>query len=180
MPSMEELQALLAEKIAKLDEEHRENTKRSQEEREKWLLDAELERKERLDKYRAQIEAHESEERKKAAAEEKRRREEVAERVAQEQKQAALDEILRLQREKLEWLEKAISEAEFAEEQHRKSLEQPQTVPDNTKEIAVSAEYPQTSANGGSAAEGTSGSTPENPLMPNHLKSILRQATRTY
>jgi len=181
MPTMKELQAQLAEKIAKLDEERRENAKRNQEEREKMLLEVELERKERLEKYQEQINAREKAQREKEKADELVRQKELAERMATEQKQAALDETLRLQREKLDWLTKAIADAEFVEEQHRKSLENSRNIPTTVEEgAAVSAEYPQSCASGGAAAEGTSGSTPETPLMSNHLKSILRQATRSY
>lgn len=181
MPTMEELQAQLAEKIEKLDEERRENAKKNQEERERMLLEVEMERKARLEKYQAQIAAHEKEQKAKAEADEARRQRETADRMAAEQKQAALDDTLRLQREKLEWLEKAIAEAEFAEEQHKKSLENSQNIRTTVEEgAAVGAEYPQTCAHGGASAEGTNGDTPETPLMSSHLKSILRQATRNY
>jgi chromosome segregation ATPase len=181
MPSLEELQAALADSIAKLDQERQENARRNKEERENMLLEVEIERKKRLEKHQAQVAEHERQQREKEAAAEARRQAEIAERVVSDQKQAALDEALRIQREKLEWLEKAIADAEFTEEQHKKALESQRAVPTLAEESeAVSAEYPQTCANGGAAAAGTDGSTPVNPLMSDHLKNILRQATRSY
>jgi DNA repair exonuclease SbcCD ATPase subunit len=181
MPSIEELQAQLATRIAELDKERQENAKRAKEEREKMLLDAEIERQEHLEAYQAKIAEHEAKKRAEEAAVELRRQAELTERLATEQKQNALDETLRLQREKLEWLETAISNAEFTEEQHRKSLENSRIIlPALLEPSDVSAEYPQTSAEGGAAADGTDGNTPETPLMSSHLKSILRQATRQY
>jgi DNA repair exonuclease SbcCD ATPase subunit len=181
MSTIEELQAQLATRIAELDKERQENAKRNKDEREKMLLEVELERQERLDAYQAKIAQHEAKKRAEEAAAEVRKQAETAERVATEQKQNALDESLRIQREKLEWLTTAISNAEFTEEQHRKDLENSRVILPTAAELnEVSAEYPQTSADGGTSVEGTDGNTPETPLMSSHLKNILRQATRQY
>lgn len=177
--NIEELQRELERKIAKLDEERQANAKKAKEERENLLLEVEMERKERLARYEAQVAAHEKEEREKVAAEEVRRKTEIEARLATEQKQNILDETLRLQREKLEWLERAISNAEFVEEQHRLSLANSRIViVPETEPSEVSAEYPQTCADGGASSEGTDGNTPNNSLMSSHLKNILRQANR--
>ena len=181
MLSIEELQAQLAEKIASLDTERKENAKLAKEERERMILDIEIERKQRQEAYEAKVAEHEKNQRDREASVEAKRQAEIAERMVTEQKQSALDENLRLQREKLEWLEKTIADAEFSEEQHRNSLKNmlilPVTVVEGTE---VSKEYPQTCAEGGASASGTEGSTPENPLMSTHLKQILRQTTRQY
>jgi hypothetical protein len=177
--NLEELQLELQRKIEKLDEERRTNAAQAAKEREALLLDMDIERKQRLDEYQAKVAKLEAKRHAEEEAKEAQRTKEVAARVAEEQKQSALDETLRLQREKLEWLETAISNAEFSEEQHRKHLENLRVLPAEfvgTEE--VSAEYPQTCADGGASAPGTEGSTPETPLMSQHLKMILRQAQR--
>jgi hypothetical protein len=177
--SLEELQAVLAERIVKLDEERKNNALQQSKEREGLLLEMELERKQRLEEYQAKVAVHEAKRRAEEESKEAQRVKETAERMAAEQKQNALDEALILQREKLEWLTTAISNAEFSEDQHRKSMENlrvlPSVEPTGTE---VSAEYPQTCADGGASAEGTEGSTPENQSMSSHLREILRQAQR--
>ena len=175
--NIEELQAMLQEKIQKLDEERKANALQQAKEREALLLDMDIERKQRLDEYQAKVAKLEARKKAEEVAKEVQRIKETAARVAEEQKQNTLDETLRLQREKLEWLTTAISNAEFSEEQHRKSLKNDIIVvyPGVSE---VSSEYPQTSAEGGAAAVGTEGSTPETPLMSSHLKNILRQAQR--
>ena len=177
--SLEELQIVLAERIAKLDADRQENARKNQEERERMLLDIEIERRVRMEEYQTKIAAHEAKRKSEEEAKEAQRIKETAERVAAEQKQNALDETLRLQREKLEWLTNAISEAEFNEEQHRKAIENMKSLPpvEVTGE-EVSAEYPQTGADGGASAKGTDGSTPETQSMSQHLRTILRQAQR--
>jgi outer membrane PBP1 activator LpoA protein len=179
MQSLEELQAALAERIQKLDEERRINAEHHAKEQADMLLEAELERKQRIDEYQAKVAVLEARKQAEEAAKEAQRRQELSERLAAEQKQSVLDETLRLQREKLEWLTKATSEAKFNEEKNRKAMENLRVLPaaEPTGE-EVSAEYPQTGADGGAAAKGTEGSTPENELMANHLRQILRQANR--
>jgi prolyl oligopeptidase PreP (S9A serine peptidase family) len=177
--NIEELQAMLQEKIQKLDEERKANAQQQAKEREALLLDMDIERKQRLDEYQAKVAKLEARKKAEEEAKEVQRAKDTAVRVAEEQKQNTLDETLRLQREKLEWLTTAISNAEFSEEQHRRHLEDLRVLPPfETAVGTVSAEYPQTSASGGAAAEGTDGNTPETPLMSIHLKSILRQAQR--
>src|ERR1035437_9881373 len=177
--TLEELQAVLAERIAKLDEERKINALQQAKEREAMLLEADMERAQRLEEYQAKVAVLEARKKAEEEAKEAQRIQETSERMAAEQKQNALDETLRLKREKLEWLTTAISNAEFSEEQHRKALENQRVLPvEPVGTEEVSAEYPQTGADGGAAAEGTEGSTPETPLMSSHLKNILRQAQR--
>jgi hypothetical protein len=177
--SLEELQAALVERIAKLDEERKNNALQQSKEREAMLLEAEMDRKQRLEEYQAKVAALEARKKVEEGAKEAQRIKETAARVAEEQKQNALDAALLLQREKLEWLTTAISNAEFSEEQHRKALENQRVLPSvEPTGTEVSAAYPQTCADGGASAPGTEGSTPETPLMSSHLKMILRQAQR--
>ena len=177
--SLEELQAVLAERIVRLDEERKANAQQQAKEREGLLLEMEMERKQRLDEYQAKVTVLESKRAQEAADKEAQRIKETAARVAEEQKQNSLDEALRLQREKLEWLTTAISNAEFSEDQHRKAMENLRVLPSvEVTGIEVSAEYPQTCADGGASIPGTEGSTPDSPLMSQHLKLILRQAQR--
>jgi hypothetical protein len=174
--TLEELQAVLAERIQGLDEERKANTLQQAKAREEMLREAEIERKQRLEEYERKVEALEAKKKAETEAKEAKCRKENEKRLLSEQKQNALDETLRLQREKLEWLEKAISDAEFIEEQHRKALENAKLLPPMADPITkVSAEYPQTGADGGASTPGTDGSTPETPLMSSHLRAILRQ-----
>lgn len=178
--NIEELQVELQHRIEKLDEERKTNALQQAKEREALLLEMDLERKQRLDEYQAKVAALEARKKVEEETKEAQRIKETAARVIEEQKQNALDEALRLQREKLEWLTTAISNAEFSEEQHRKTLENLKSLPPVEALTEVSAEYPQTCADGGASAKGTDGSTPDMPLMSAHLKGILRQATRNY
>jgi hypothetical protein len=183
MRTIEDLQAELAEKIEKLDQERKEAAERHVKEREERLIIEEYERAKRIGEIKAAEELHRK---RKAADEEERRKryqEEEAERIAMEQRQNVLDDILAKQKEKLEWLERAISDAEFTEEQYRKTYENSVARP----EIAIPSdeidvEHPVAPVNyvkPGEAVDGTSGDTPSTPLMSQHLKHILRQANRT-
>src|ERR1700693_3880666 len=127
--NLEELQLELQRKIEKLDEERKANALQQAKEREALLLEMDLERKQRLDEYQAKVAALEARKKAEEKAKEDQRIKETAARVVEEQKQNALDESLRLQREKLEWLTTAISNAEFNEEQHRKQLENLKALP---------------------------------------------------
>src|SRR5271157_1570370 len=177
--NLEELQLELQHRIEKLDEERQENSRKNKEERERMLLDIEIERRVRMEDYQNKVAALEAK-RKVEEAKEAQRIKETAERVAAEQKQNVLDETLRLQKEKLEWLTTAISNAEFTEEQSRKAMESMRMLPpiEFPTGDEVSSEYPQTGADGGTSAEGTDGSTPETQSMSMHLRQILRQAQR--
>lgn len=182
MNGLETLQAQLADRIEKIDQERKERAAAAAEEREELRLAAEMDRKARLEEYQAKVAKHEAERKAKEEEVEKQRIAAIAERVASEQKQQALDEALRLQTEKLQWLEKAISDAEFSEEQYRKEQEaqrvRPVVLPDNEELNVEHPLAPLNSINPGEAVVGTDGNTPETPLMSAHLRQILRQATR--
>ena len=177
--NIEELQLELQRKIEKLDAERQANAARALKEREELLLSIEIERRERIEAYQKKVEEHESRRKAEEAWKEAQRIKDVAERIATERKQAALDETLRLQREKLEWLTTAISNAEFSEEQHRKQIENQRVSPIvETAEVGeINVENPQAPDNAGEAVAGTDGNT-QDETMSQHLRMILRQAKR--
>jgi hypothetical protein len=179
MNTIEELQAQLAAKIAKLDEERRANAAKHAKEREEMLLEVETERHIRNLEYTAKVAEHERKKKAEKDEEEAKRIRDVAERVSAEQKQYALDETLRLQREKLEWLEKAISDAEFSEEQHNKEAENARVLvtTSSVEENTIDVEHPVAPDNKGEAVAETGGAESFS-TMSQHLKHILRQATR--
>ena len=179
MSTIEELQAQLAAKIAKLDEERRANAAKHAKEREEMLLEVEMERKARTDEYTAKVAEHERKKKAEKDEAEAQRIRDVAERVSAEQKQHALDETLRLQREKLEWLEKAISDAEFSEEQHQKESENSRILPPLVlDEATINVEHPVAPDNKGEAVPETGGAESFS-TMSSHLRQILRQAQRS-
>ncbi len=181
MPTIEEMQAQLAAKIAKLDEERRANAAKHAKEREEMLLEVEMERQKRTAEYTAKVAEHERRRKAEKEAEEAQRIRDIAERISTEQKQHALDEALRLQREKLEWLEKAISDAEFSEEQHNKETEYTAILPVSTDASEINIEHPIAPVSvtePGGAVEGTGGAISFD-TMSGHLKQILRQAQRS-
>src|ERR1035437_3477074 len=127
--TLEELQQQLQERIEKLDDERKANAAQAAKEREALLLDMDIERKQRLAEYQAKVAVLEARKKAEEEAKEAQRIKETSERMAAEQKQNALDETLRLQREKLEWLSTAISNAEFSEDQPRKRMENLRVLP---------------------------------------------------
>ncbi len=92
-----------------------------------------------------------------------------------EQKQNAADELVRIQRARLEWLQNEIAKVEFMEEQHKKSME---SFKEQLVQEPITTET--TESKPGDPVHGIEGTTPETPLMSQHLKSILRQAQRNY
>jgi hypothetical protein len=183
MPTIEELQKQLLEKIQKLDVERSNQAAQFAKEREEALQFAAMERNKQVEEYKKATAAREKREAEAAAAVQEKLRIETTERLAHEQKQNELQETLRLQREKLEWLENEISKAEFAEEQHRKQLENtkavPLVLPAEAEEFSTENPIaPVNAVEPGGAVLGTEGSTPEDALMSTHLKKILRQAQR--
>ncbi len=185
MKTIDDLQAELAAKIAKLDEERKEMSERHAQEQAERRIIEEADRAKRVAQIKADEEKHNRRKREQEEENIKRKQQEQADRIALEQKQNALDEVLIKQKEKLEWLEKAISDAEFVEEQHRKTLENStvstEEVVDSNEEINIEHPVaPLNSVHPGEAVDGTSGETPSSPLMSSHLKHILRQATRNY
>ena len=177
--NLDELQAELQRKIEKLDEERRLNAEQNAKERAEMLEIAAAERTQQLKAIHAGEEKAKQRKIEQDEAEKERVRKEHIAQAAIEQRLNAAAELERQQREKLEWLINAISEVEFAEDQHRKALENMKILPplEAPTGTEVSAEYPQTGAEGGS--EVVDGNTPDTPLMSGHLRMILRQAQRT-
>jgi hypothetical protein len=182
MPSIEELQQQLTDKIARLDEERKIHAAQFAKEREEALQDAAMERAKQVEEYNKIVAAREKQAAEEASAAQEKLRIEKAERLANERAQNELQETLRLQREKLEWLTNEITKAEFSEEQHRKAMADMRIVPVTpVLSTDINVEHPEAPLNTlapGEAVIGTDGNTPNNPLMSEHLRSILRQATR--
>lgn len=168
--SIEELQKELADKIAKLDQERKEASEQhSKEQEERRIIEAAA-RAEQVKKIKDAEEKQAKRKKEEKESEERRQKEETEARIALEQKQNSLDELIKKQREQMEWLEAEITKTQFVEEQHRKSLE----TTTSSVSAADSAEVVE-SVLPGEAAIGTEGSTPATPLMSEHLKRILRQ-----
>ena len=182
---MEDIQAMqqqLAERIAALDKQRKDQAEQFAKEVSDRNALAEFERAESLKKYQAIEAERKAKKEAEAEAAQKRAQEELRLRKKLESDLAAADEAKRLQQEKLEWLQNEISKQEFIEEQHRKAM---QSVSNTVAEEApssteINVEHPVAPDNKGEAVHGTDGNTPDHPLMSEHLKHILRQATRQY
>lgn len=171
--SIELLQKQLEEKIARLDKENADRTAAFNKEQEERRIIEAAERAERVKKIK------ESEERviaRKAeieAAEIKRQQEATEARIKAEQALNEQQELVRKQREKLEWLENEIAKADYVQEQHEKSLAyKPAPIEEipETDEAIVNAHIKT-----GEAAAGTDG-LEVGPNLSAHLRSILRRA----
>ena len=184
MKTYEDLLAELEATRLRLEEERKNMQSQLQKEREEMLLLAQAERRTQLEAYQAKVDEHERKRKAEEAAAEARRIQEQAARTAAEQVAAQADEQFRLYQEKLEYVEKAIAEAEFSEEKHRKALEDAKRmrvpVDPTFASEDIKVEHPEAPSNAGEAVVGTDGGTPDTPLMSQHLKHILRQATRNY
>ena len=186
MDSIDVLQKQLAERIAALDAQRKEEAERFNKEVAERNALAEIERQERLAAFQKAEEQRAAKKKAEAEAEQKRTQEETRLRKQLESDLAAADEAKRLQQEKLEWLRNEIAKQEFVEEQHRKAIQNAQVavvVPEDVDPTAIDVENPVAPLNKlapGEAVDGTDGKTPDSPLMSVHLKHILRQATRSY
>jgi hypothetical protein len=182
MKTYEELMQELTDTQTKLEAERKNMAAQLQKEREEMLLLAQAERRSQLEAYQSKVEEHQRKKKAEEDASELRRIQDTAARTLASQVAAKADEQYRLYHEKLEYVERAIAEAEFSEEKHRKALEDAK----NTKIIVedfpigdeINVEHPIAPDNKGEAVVGTDGNTPENQSMSTHLKQILRQATR--
>src|ERR1035437_4838047 len=177
----EELMQELTDTQARLEAERKSMAAQLQKEREEMLLLAQAERRSQLEAYQAKVDEHERKKRAEEAAAEARRQQDIAARVAAEQIAFKADEEYRLYHEKLEEVERAIAEAEFSEEKHRKILEDARNTKVQVEDFPVgdeiNVEHPVAPDNKGEAVAGTEG-LQECPLMSQHLKQILRQAQR--
>lgn len=173
MSKFEDIQAQLERQVKSLEEERQKNAENFEKERNQLVAFAAMERAKQLAEYEKKVEEHAKRVSEREASEKEKYRVSLAEKMAFEQKETILAENLRKQQEKLAWLENQISNAEFAEEQHRKLLD------DQRQMIMHPVEQPKDGSKPSESARGTSGDTPKNELMSDHLKSILRQANRT-
>ena len=175
------LQRQLAERIAQLDKQRKDEAERFNKEAADRLALAELERAAQLAAYQ---EAEKKRNAKKAAEEEaeKLRAQEARKvQVALENSLAAAEEARKAQEGKLAWLVAEINKQEFVEEQHRKAMQSAKVyVDESVNPTEINVEHPSAPDAKGEAVQGTEGSTPGTPLMSEHLKMILRQAQRSY
>lgn len=172
--SIEALQQQLKNRMAQLDQERTEHMAILNKEQEDRRIIETAEREERVRKIKEAEERVAARRAEIEAAETKRQQEALADKLKAEQLQNEALELVRKQQEKLEWLTKAISDAEFSEEQHKKSLE-------NAKAIAIGPvvveddDKVNTHIMTGEAAVGTDG-LEVGPELSSHLKNILRRA----
>jgi hypothetical protein len=175
------LQQELAGRIASLDKQRKEEAEKFAQEVAERNAQVEMERAENLRRYQAMEAERKAKKEAEIEAAQKRAQEELRLRKQLESDLAAADEAKRLQQEKLEWLQNEIARQEFIEEQHRKAMQSPIGAPSvEVDQIETNVENPVAPDNKGEAVQGTDGTTPDHPLMSDHLKTILRQATRTY
>jgi hypothetical protein len=175
--SIEVLQKQLQEKIERLDKERAEQLKAFNKEQEQRKIIEAAEREERvrlIKEAEARVAAKQAAN---DAAEAKRQQEAREAQIRADQLANEAQELVRQQQEKLDWLTKAISDAEFIEEQHKKALEYAkQTVPSEaTDELEISEAVVNAHVLTGEAAAGTDG-LEVGPSMSAHLRSILRRA----
>ena len=181
--SVEELQRQLSERIAALDKQRKEESERFEREVSERTQLAEAERRKQLAEYQEQ--ERKRDERRKAEEEAiaQRAKEEREAKIALEISLSKAEEARKAQEAKLQWLVDEINKQEFIEEQHRKSLEgKTAPAPVNSSPTEINVEHPVAPLNAehpGEAVQGTTGETPDTPLMSDHLKHILRQAQRS-
>lgn len=179
--TVDELRKQLSDQLETLAKKRKEETEQMTKEKEEKLL---IEQAERAEKIRIEREKQ-SEHKRRVEAErverESKIQKETAERLEFERKQNETEELNRQLREKLEYIQNEIHRAEFVEEQHRKTRENNTVVISQTRPTGeINVEYPTAPLNAnkpGEAVDGTDG-LETGPLMSQHLKHILRQASR--
>jgi hypothetical protein len=179
----EALAQQLTERIKALDKQRLEESERFNKQLAEQQQLAEAERQQRLAAYQEADKKREAKKAKEEAEAQERAQEATRARIALENSLAAAEEARKLQESKLQWLVDEINKQEFIEEQHKKAMQSaataPSSEPSSTTEINVEHPVPPlNAANPGEAVQGTDGNTPDTPLMSDHLKQILRQATR--
>jgi hypothetical protein len=181
MKTYEELMQELADTQTKLEAERKNMSAQLQKDREEMLLLAQAERRSQVEAYAAKVEEHQRKKKAEDDSAELRRVQDIATRMSAEQAAAKADEQYRLYHEKLEYVEKAIAEAEFSEEKHRKALDDAKKtkviVEDFSVGNEIEVEHPVAPDNKGEAVEGTGGAESFD-TMSSHLRQILRQAQR--
>jgi hypothetical protein len=181
---VDSLQRQLTERIEALDKQRKEQAEQFNKEVQERMQLAEAEHQQRLAEYQEAEKKREAKRLKEETEEQERVQEATKARIALENSLAAAEEARKEQEAKLQWLVSEISKQEFIEEQHRKAMQNPTaaTVEESTTSTEINVEHPVAplnTANPGEAVKGTDGNTPESPLMSDHLKQILRQATRS-
>lgn len=184
MSDVDKLREELQTKIAELDKTRQEESKRFDKEREERRFLEEADRAERVRVEQEKQAEHVRRKEKEKEEREKKIQEETKEKLERERVQNEQEELNRKLREQYEFIEAEISKAQFAEEQHRKSLEAKSVTAEEPQTGSeVNVENPTAPVNvlkPGEAVAGTEGDTPSTPLLSQHLKHILRQANRNY
>lgn len=177
MATVEDLQKQLQEKIERLDSERAEQLKAFSLEQEQRKIIEAAEREERVKKIKEAEERVTARKAEIERAESKRQQEAREAQIRADQLANEQQEIVRQQQEKLDWLTKAIADAEFVEEQHRKTLENAKVSVHTAVGPIVIEDVERVNAHiiTGEAAEGTDG-LEVGPSMSSHLRSILRRA----
>ena len=180
MSSLKDLEAILEQRIAKLDEERRIHSELIAKERAEMLELAKAEREQQLEEFKSKSRAREEAAKRKAEQEESERKAALEESILKEQKYLQSEETARQYSEKLEWLTKAIAEAEFVEEQHRKAMENMRVPCQESFSADINVENPVAPLNAEHPGEAVSdtGGAQGFTSMSDHLKQILRQANR--
>ena len=169
------LEQQLRDKIASLDKQRAAQTAAFEKEQEDRRIIEAAEREERVKAIKQAEERRAVKEKAAAEAEAKRQQEARESQIKAEQLLNEQQEIVRKQQEKLEWLEKAISDAEFVEEQQRKVLDDAKSKGCNHPLEETEEEHDNAHILTGEAAAGTDG-LEVGPSMSAHLRSILRRA----
>lgn len=168
-----QLEKVLAEKIEKLDKERAEQLAAFNKEQEQRRIIETQERDERIRKFREAEAVRKTREEERDRAEAARIREAEADRKRVEQKENELQEKIRLQQEKLEWIQREIDKVDFADEQHRKAIAPP--VEEKKEEALEDESITNAHIISGEAASGTDG-LEVGPNLSAHLRSLLRRA----
>lgn len=174
------LQRQLAERIASLDKQRQEQVAQFNAEAAKRSALADMERAQQLAKYEEENRRREAKKIAEQEAEQKKLQEDRRLRIETENALAAAEEARKKQEDKLQWLMSEIAKQEFIEEQHAKAMQSAPVVETVVGVAEINVEHPQAPDAKGEAIQGTSGDTPSTPLMSDHLKTILRQAQRSY
>jgi hypothetical protein len=170
--NIEDLQAQLLRKMSDLEDERKRNAAAFEKERKELFDLSAIERTKQVEAYNKKLEEHKARQAAKDAEEVEKARKALTDKNQLEQKQYEVEETLRLQREKLAWLEQQIANAEFSEEQFKKTQESQRLSISNPVVISSDEGLP------GESATGTDGNT-QTEQMSDHLKHILRLANRT-
>jgi hypothetical protein len=173
------LQRQLTERIEALDKQRKEQAETFNREVAERETLASAERQQRIAEVEAANRRHAEKEAATKSAEELRSQAAKKAQIALENSLAAAEEARRLQEVKLAWLVGEINKQEFIEEQHHLAMQSAPVAVAEQPATEINVEHPSAPDNLGNAVQGTTGDT-QGELMSDHLKHILRQATRSY